>query len=328
MAYMQCPECKLTVPATATYLRGDQCPRCLTTMEPRDRFRVAALAGTRRAPVAARRRAARVGILRRIRGGRATLADRYAPTSPHSAHCCSPCSPSRRAATTRPPTRPPPTPDRGRHRGADRSADRGPDRGRRAGEPSEGDAGVKVTGKLGEKPTIEVPGRRPADRARHQGHQGGQGPEAAAGQTGQRPVRRRAVQGRHGVRRLVGPRRRAVRVRARPGQVIPGWDQGVVGMKDGGRRLLDHPARPGLRRPAARRPDPARTRRSSSSSTSRRSRSPLAVGASPAARTAPSRVPSSRPWSVSPVEVVVVDPVQAGAVHEAEPAAHRRAQHR
>ena len=41
MAYMQCPECKLTVPATATYLRGDQCPRCLTTMEPRDRFRAA-----------------------------------------------------------------------------------------------------------------------------------------------------------------------------------------------------------------------------------------------------------------------------------------------
>jgi hypothetical protein len=39
MAYMQCPECKLTVPATATYLRGDQCPRCLTTMLPRDRFR-------------------------------------------------------------------------------------------------------------------------------------------------------------------------------------------------------------------------------------------------------------------------------------------------
>ena len=47
MAYMQCPECKLTVPATATYLRGDQCPRCLTTMEPRDRFRLAALVGRR-----------------------------------------------------------------------------------------------------------------------------------------------------------------------------------------------------------------------------------------------------------------------------------------
>jgi hypothetical protein len=42
MAYMQCPECKLTVPATATYLHGDQCPRCLTTMESRDSFRPAA----------------------------------------------------------------------------------------------------------------------------------------------------------------------------------------------------------------------------------------------------------------------------------------------
>ena len=56
MAYMQCPECKLTVPATATYLRGDQCPRCLTTMEPRDRFRAPALVGAaveRPAPPAA-----------------------------------------------------------------------------------------------------------------------------------------------------------------------------------------------------------------------------------------------------------------------------------
>ncbi len=56
MAYMQCPECKLTVPATATYLRGDQCPRCLTTMEPRDRFRTAAMIGAsieRPAPQAA-----------------------------------------------------------------------------------------------------------------------------------------------------------------------------------------------------------------------------------------------------------------------------------
>jgi Zn-finger nucleic acid-binding protein len=41
-SYMQCPECKLTVPATATYLSGDTCPRCLTTMLPRDRFRDAA----------------------------------------------------------------------------------------------------------------------------------------------------------------------------------------------------------------------------------------------------------------------------------------------
>ncbi len=35
MAYLQCPECRLTVPASAYYLRGDQCPRCLTSMEPK-----------------------------------------------------------------------------------------------------------------------------------------------------------------------------------------------------------------------------------------------------------------------------------------------------
>jgi hypothetical protein len=39
VSYLQCPECRLTVPASAYYLRGDTCPRCLTTMEPRDRFR-------------------------------------------------------------------------------------------------------------------------------------------------------------------------------------------------------------------------------------------------------------------------------------------------
>ena len=39
MPYLQRPECKLTVPAQAYYLRGDECPRCLTTMEPRERFR-------------------------------------------------------------------------------------------------------------------------------------------------------------------------------------------------------------------------------------------------------------------------------------------------
>ena len=39
MAYLRCPECKLTAHATAYYLRGDQCPRCMTTMEPAERFR-------------------------------------------------------------------------------------------------------------------------------------------------------------------------------------------------------------------------------------------------------------------------------------------------
>jgi hypothetical protein len=34
VAYLQCPECRLTVPAAAYYLRGDECPRCLTAMAP------------------------------------------------------------------------------------------------------------------------------------------------------------------------------------------------------------------------------------------------------------------------------------------------------
>ena len=35
MSYLQCPECRLTVPALAYYLRGDECPRCMTEMTPR-----------------------------------------------------------------------------------------------------------------------------------------------------------------------------------------------------------------------------------------------------------------------------------------------------
>ena len=39
MAYLRCPACRLTAPAAAYYLRGDQCPRCLTTMERAEHFR-------------------------------------------------------------------------------------------------------------------------------------------------------------------------------------------------------------------------------------------------------------------------------------------------
>ena len=64
MAYLRCPECRLTAPATAYYLRGDQCPRCLTAMEPVDRFRdapvraaaAAAVAGEAAAATASRQR--------------------------------------------------------------------------------------------------------------------------------------------------------------------------------------------------------------------------------------------------------------------------------
>lgn len=39
MPYLQCPECRLTVPSAAYYLRGDECPRCLATMVRRPTFR-------------------------------------------------------------------------------------------------------------------------------------------------------------------------------------------------------------------------------------------------------------------------------------------------
>ena len=39
MAYLRCPDCRLTAHATAYYIQGDRCPRCLTVMEPVERFR-------------------------------------------------------------------------------------------------------------------------------------------------------------------------------------------------------------------------------------------------------------------------------------------------
>ena len=42
MSHLRCPECRLTVPAAAYYLRGDQCPRCMTSMVPYTRPRPAA----------------------------------------------------------------------------------------------------------------------------------------------------------------------------------------------------------------------------------------------------------------------------------------------
>ena len=39
MAYLRCPDCRLTAHATAYFIQGDRCPRCLTVMEPAERFR-------------------------------------------------------------------------------------------------------------------------------------------------------------------------------------------------------------------------------------------------------------------------------------------------
>jgi phage FluMu protein Com len=42
MAYLRCPDCHLTARATAYYVHGDRCPRCMTAMQPVERFRDAA----------------------------------------------------------------------------------------------------------------------------------------------------------------------------------------------------------------------------------------------------------------------------------------------
>jgi hypothetical protein len=44
VSHLRCPECRLTVPAAAYYLRGDQCPRCMTSMQPYSRPRPEAAA--------------------------------------------------------------------------------------------------------------------------------------------------------------------------------------------------------------------------------------------------------------------------------------------
>ena len=65
----------------------------------------------------------------------------------------------------------------------------------------------------------------------------GDGAEATAGNNVVGALRRRGALDRRGVRRVVQPRRAAaVPPRRRPGH--PGWDQGVQGMKVGGRRQL------------------------------------------------------------------------------------------
>jgi peptidylprolyl isomerase len=99
---------------------------------------------------------------------------------------------------------------------------------------------VKVTGKLGEKPTIKTPGGDPPTKLVIKDIKKGTGAEAKAGQTV-------SVQ-------YVGSlwkdgtvfdnswdRGEAFSFPLGQGQVIPGWDQGVEGMKEGGRRVLTIP---------------------------------------------------------------------------------------
>jgi peptidylprolyl isomerase len=108
---------------------------------------------------------------------------------------------------------------------------------------AEGDGGVKVTGKLGSAPKVEVPkgGAAPAGLL-YKDLKTGTGPEARAGQTV-------SVQY-YGALLKDGSKFDASWDRGGEpfefalgqGMVIPGWDQGVAGMKKGGRRLLVIPS--------------------------------------------------------------------------------------
>ena len=106
-------------------------------------------------------------------------------------------------------------------------------------EMAKGDGGVKVTGKLGAEPKIEVPkgGKAPAGLL-YKDLEVGTGPEASGGHTV--GVQYSGVLFDNGEKFDASWDHGGAPFEFALGQgmVIPGWDQGVAGMKKGGRRLL------------------------------------------------------------------------------------------
>jgi len=106
-----------------------------------------------------------------------------------------------------------------------------------SGKPAE----VKVTGKLGERPKIAItPGDAPT-KLQIKDIKKGTGPKAAAGQTVS--VQYDGVLLKDGKEFDASWNRpgQPFEFALGAGQVIPGWDQGIVGMQKGGRRVLTIP---------------------------------------------------------------------------------------
>jgi peptidylprolyl isomerase len=108
-----------------------------------------------------------------------------------------------------------------------------------AGAPTEGDAGVKVSGALGAAPKIEVPkGGTAPTGLQFKDVKKGTGPKATAGQSVD--MQYTGVLFKDGTKFDAswdhGGQPFTFTLGA--GMVIPGWDQGIVGMQKGGRRLL------------------------------------------------------------------------------------------
>jgi peptidylprolyl isomerase len=111
-----------------------------------------------------------------------------------------------------------------------------------AAPESEGTGGkVEVTGKVGEKPEIKTPGGEAPTELVSEDIEEGKGAAAKAGDTVQ--VQYSGVLYDDGT-----PfdnsfdRGEPFEFNLGAGMVIPGWDQGVAGMKEGGRRVLTIPS--------------------------------------------------------------------------------------
>jgi peptidylprolyl isomerase len=107
------------------------------------------------------------------------------------------------------------------------------------GDPVEGDAGVKVTGKLGAEPKVTIPpGAKAPTSLTFKDLKKGTGPKATAGQTVD--MQYTGVLFKDGTKFDASWDRggQPFSFSLGSGQVIPGWDQGIVGMQKGGRRLL------------------------------------------------------------------------------------------